>query len=323
MVILIFILNLRLSPVANQHAFAWNETDDLAEVSAEVFTLHENLPFNTLPLLALANQAQYRSNVVAFTRECNKVYHEFLGSPEGANFQGQVAIVGDSLGSLLVYDALCQQSSTSSNSGDDTSSLNQSSIASSSHSAANIPPLTPNSANTNQTKQSTLNSSSNKTSSSTPSPNNLLTKPQISINDLNVNENDPLIGATITTMGTGSSSSPDDRQQLKRNNSSNNTSAFDFSVPYLTPQQHSPTPTTAGGPNSAPPLLNASANSYFNSVSMLYGEEKLDFDVGHFFVFGSPLGLVLAYKKLANNLGNFIDCSLELLFIKVEISLLS
>ncbi len=295
--------------MANQHAFAWNETDDLAEVSAEVFTLHENLPFNTLPLLALANQAQYRTNVVTFTRECNKVYHEFLSSPEGQSFQGQVAIVGDSLGSLLVYDALCQQSSTSSNSGDDTSSLNQSSIASSNHSTANIPPLTPNNSAASNLKlqqQKTLTSKSN--SSSSPSPNNLLPKPLISINDLNVNENDPLIGATITTMGAGLSSGSLDERRLKCNNSSSNntSSAFDFTVPYLTPlQNNSPTPTTAGGPNSAPPLLGTSANSYFNSVSLLYGEEKLDFDVTHFFVFGSPLGLVLAYKKLASNFGNY------------------
>jgi hypothetical protein len=303
--------------VANQHAFAWNETDDLAEVSAEVFTLHENLPFNTLPLLALANQSQYRTSLIAFTRECNRVYREFLASSEGAHFQGQVCIVGDSLGSLLVYDALCQQSTTtSSNSGDDTSSLNQSSIASSSHStmASTINAATANSnasltLNTSGHKQ-TLSSSSNlknSTSSSSPSPNNL-SKPQISINDLNVNENDPLVGATINTGAAGLllSHSLDSSRQLKRNSSNSSSNAFDFSLPYLTPvQQHSPTP------NSAPVVLTSASNQYFNSVSMMYAEERLDFDVTHFFVFGSPLGLVLAYKKLANNFGEKTDFHLK------------
>jgi hypothetical protein len=81
-----------LSPVANEKAFSMNESDDFAETSAAIFSLHENLPFNTLPLLALANQNQYRSNLLKFIKDCNKIYQEFLNSSEGKFFQGQVII---------------------------------------------------------------------------------------------------------------------------------------------------------------------------------------------------------------------------------------
>ena len=53
--------------------------------------IYENVQFNTLPLLALANQAQYRSKLSKFTRECNKIYQEFLNSEEGDSFDGQVS----------------------------------------------------------------------------------------------------------------------------------------------------------------------------------------------------------------------------------------
>ena len=38
----------------------------------------------------------------------NKVYNEFLQSEDGMGFCGQVSLVGDSVGSILAYDALCR-----------------------------------------------------------------------------------------------------------------------------------------------------------------------------------------------------------------------
>ena len=75
----------------NDQTQSWSDdTDDLNETSAAVFALHENVQFSTLPLLALANQNQYRINLSKFTRECNKVYQEFMSSEEGRLFDGQV-----------------------------------------------------------------------------------------------------------------------------------------------------------------------------------------------------------------------------------------
>lgn len=108
----------RLSPIVNQQTCSLNnvlnDSDDFAETSAAVFSVHESLPFNTLPLLATANSLQYRNHLSLFIRQCNKVYQEFLQSIGGFNadgscaFNGQVVIVGDSLGSILAYDALTQ-----------------------------------------------------------------------------------------------------------------------------------------------------------------------------------------------------------------------
>lgn len=105
-----------MSPIVNQQTCSLNnslaDSDDFAETSAAVFSVHESLPFNTLPLLASANSSQYRAHLSKFINQCNKVYNEFLRSYEkssaGAPFTGQVVLVGDSLGSLLAYDALTQ-----------------------------------------------------------------------------------------------------------------------------------------------------------------------------------------------------------------------
>lgn len=66
------------SPVAS-HEHGWRgDQQELAETSADAFALHENLPFSTIPLLVNANSAQYQENLLQFTRDCNRVYREFL-----------------------------------------------------------------------------------------------------------------------------------------------------------------------------------------------------------------------------------------------------
>lgn len=322
-----------LSPMVNEQAFRWNvaDDDDFAEVSAEVFTLHENLPFNTLPLLAMANQSSYRLHVCKLIQECNQVYKEFLHSEEGHLFQGQVVIVGDSLGSLLVYDALTHSNVNSSNgnqlnahhssnSNEDVSSLNQSSNSSTSQ-PYTIQPL--NRVNSNQCGNNV--------------PSN---KPQISIKDSEGNEemddddeedDDDLPPEDLCMMkggknkiktgNNGATTTTTTASGIKRHASmgsagggGNTNSMFEFSVPYLTPQQQSPvlaqrnmtlpvvSPLSGGGLFSQ-----NSPSSPFFSASM--DEARFDFDVMHFFVFGSPLGLVLAYKKLANNFGKLVYLS--------------
>ena len=41
----------------------------------------------------------------------SQVYHDFLRSDAGYGFCGQICLVGDSVGSILAYDALCRESS--------------------------------------------------------------------------------------------------------------------------------------------------------------------------------------------------------------------
>ena len=77
--------------MVNDQTQSWTDSDDISENAADVFSLHENVQFNTLPLLALANQTHYRHSLCKFTRDCNKIYQEFLSSEEGQSFEGEVS----------------------------------------------------------------------------------------------------------------------------------------------------------------------------------------------------------------------------------------
>ena len=39
--------------------------------------------------------------------EANRIYSDFLRSEEGKGFCGQICLVGDSVGAIVAYDALC------------------------------------------------------------------------------------------------------------------------------------------------------------------------------------------------------------------------
>ena len=237
--------------MANETTVLLDESDDFSETSGEVFALNENLQFSTIPLLALANRQNYKSQLSKFTRICNQVYQDFLLSKEGQNFQGQVVVIGDSIGSLLVYDSLCLPNNVFP-SGDD-SSLNASSNNSS---LLNVqsPKLRSNMAH-----------------SANPSPvfARKFNSPVINVNDSEV-ENELSIKRGCSSVSSGN--------------------GLDSTITsYLTPPSQSSTITLSL------PHLPTGLN---NSESV---EERLDFDVSHFFVFGSPLGLVLAHRKLSNN----------------------
>lgn len=256
-----------LSPVANDTT-TLSLNDDMGESSASVFALHENLPFNTLPLLMLANQAKYREKVAKFIQDCNKVYNEFLNSNEGAQFDGQVVIIGDSLGSLLVYDALCLPTTSTTivnepENYDEVSSSNASSLS-------NITTLgRPQTIQVPQNHSLSPSPNVKRKDLSPASPKQqLIPSPQINISSED-NSN-----PTADTAAANSAF-------FKRNMSSG---AFSAASSVL---DLSPTSTNASG---------LRENTYYTPF-----EERLEFDVSHFFVFGSPLGLVLAFRKMANN----------------------
>jgi hypothetical protein len=165
-------------------------------------------------------------------------------------------IIGDSLGSLLVYDSLCQSNNLP---NVDTSSLG------SNHRTPSPNPI----AIKNQLQQQQSTSSSLPVS---PSP--------MSIQANNAN---PLINISDTV------DTPNNLCSLKRTGSSSskisNSSGSELSpmtLAFLSP------PATP----SIPMYINSAQSSY---------DERLDFDVTHFFVLGSPLGLILASRKLSNN----------------------
>ena len=50
---------------------------------------------------------EYKLAVTKFISEANRIFSEFLSSEEGKGFSGQVVLVGDSIGAIMAYDALC------------------------------------------------------------------------------------------------------------------------------------------------------------------------------------------------------------------------
>jgi len=68
---------------------------------------NDRLPIGTIPLFATSSP-DYVHSINKMIQSANKVYNDFLHSEDGLGFCGQVCMVGDSVGSILAYDALCR-----------------------------------------------------------------------------------------------------------------------------------------------------------------------------------------------------------------------
>ncbi|XP_058805045.1 protein retinal degeneration B isoform X2 [Phymastichus coffea] len=68
---------------------------------------HDTIPIGAIPLLA-SSTPDYDEAVTKVVSGANQVYQEFAKSDEGRGFNGQVCFIGDSVGSILAYDALCR-----------------------------------------------------------------------------------------------------------------------------------------------------------------------------------------------------------------------
>lgn len=75
--------------------------------------------------------------------------------------------------------------------------------------------------------------------------------------------------------------------KISRNSSDSEFVASSTATSFLTPN----------------PSLSRSVSS---NLATLAVDDRLEFDVAHFFIFGSPLGLVLAYRKIGNNHCKFV-----------------
>ncbi|XP_048221996.1 LOW QUALITY PROTEIN: membrane-associated phosphatidylinositol transfer protein 3 [Perognathus longimembris pacificus] len=69
-------------------------------------TSQDHVPLATLPLLAISSP-QYQNAVATVIERANQVYGEFLKSSDGIGFSGQVCLIGDCMGGLLAFDAIC------------------------------------------------------------------------------------------------------------------------------------------------------------------------------------------------------------------------
>ncbi|NXN95341.1 PITM3 protein, partial [Rhinopomastus cyanomelas] len=71
----------------------------------------DHIPLAALPLLAVSSP-QYQDAVATVISKANQVYNEFLKSTDGAGFNGQVCLIGDCVGGILGFDAICCNSNT-------------------------------------------------------------------------------------------------------------------------------------------------------------------------------------------------------------------
>ncbi|XP_027524618.1 membrane-associated phosphatidylinositol transfer protein 3 isoform X2 [Corapipo altera] len=71
----------------------------------------DHIPLAALPLLAVSSP-QYQDAVAMVISRANQVYNEFLKSTDGAGFNGQVCLIGDCIGGILGFDAICCNSNT-------------------------------------------------------------------------------------------------------------------------------------------------------------------------------------------------------------------
>uniref|UniRef100_A0A8C7Z937 Membrane-associated phosphatidylinositol transfer protein 3 n=1 Tax=Oryzias sinensis TaxID=183150 RepID=A0A8C7Z937_9TELE len=86
------------SLVSNLNPYSYDESC----VSSSV----DHLPLAALPLLAIVSP-RYQDAVATVIDRANQVYRSFLQSEDGQGFAGQVCLMGDCVGGVLCFDALC------------------------------------------------------------------------------------------------------------------------------------------------------------------------------------------------------------------------
>ncbi|XP_041666598.1 membrane-associated phosphatidylinositol transfer protein 2-like [Cheilinus undulatus] len=210
----------------------------------------DHIPLAALPLLA-TSAPQYQDAVATVILRANQVYSDFIKSLEGETFNGQVCVIGDCVGGILGFDALCSSSVIVSES-------QNSSRRGSAISVQDTDLLSPG---------IVINSVS-------PSSPSLEGSRHLSRSNIDIPR----------------SSGPDDpKRQLPRKRSDSSTYELDTIKHHQAFLSSLHSSVLHGEPGSR-----RSSNS-----TMLEGGSlgKFDFEVTDFFLFGSPLGLVLALRK--------------------------
>ncbi|XP_076006825.1 membrane-associated phosphatidylinositol transfer protein 2-like isoform X1 [Genypterus blacodes] len=245
---------IRLVPCPAICAEAFSLVSNLSPYSYDESCLsssQDHIPLAALPLLA-TSAPQYQDAVATVINRANQVYLDFIKSLDGAAFSGQVCLIGDCVGGILGFDALC---------------------------------------NSNQTVNESQNSSRRGSVISVQDQD--LLSPGIIVNCGPGSASPTLEGSRhlsrsnidIPRAGTADET----RRQLPRKRSDSSTYEMD------TIKQHQAFLSSLH----SSVLRNDAASRRSSSSTMLDGSSlgKFDFEVSDFFLFGSPLGLVLALRK--------------------------
>ncbi|KAL7991973.1 hypothetical protein Chor_016229 [Crotalus horridus] len=100
---------LRLVPCPPICAAAYALVSKLSPYSHDGDSLsssQDHIPLAALPLLATSS-GNYQSAVATVISRTNQAYASFIHSPDGTGFCGQVLLIGDCVGGILAFDALC------------------------------------------------------------------------------------------------------------------------------------------------------------------------------------------------------------------------
>ncbi|XP_021120157.1 membrane-associated phosphatidylinositol transfer protein 1 isoform X4 [Heterocephalus glaber] len=198
----------------------------------------DHIPLAALPLLATSS-SRYQGAVATVIARTNQAYAAFLRSSEGTGFCGQVVLIGDGVGGILGFDALCH----SANAG-----------------------------------------TGSRGSSRRGSMNNELLSPEVGpVRDPLVDGVEALGRASPEPSALPAQRTPSDMASPEPEGSQNSLQALSATTSLGEPRWAS----TA----SCPPAASAEAPDGPSNTS------RLDFKVSGFFLFGSPLGLVLALRK--------------------------
>ncbi|XP_047197472.1 membrane-associated phosphatidylinositol transfer protein 2 isoform X3 [Hippoglossus stenolepis] len=245
---------IRLVPCPAICAEAFSLVSNLSPYSYDEGCLsssQDHIPLAALPLLA-TSAPQYQEAVATVIVRANQVYTDFLKSHDGSAFSGQVCLIGDCVGGILGFDALCSSNQT----------VNESQNSSRRGSIVSVQ-------DQDLLSPGIIVNSGHGSSSPTLEGSRHLSRSNIDI---------PRAGA-----------GDDTKRQLPRKRSDSSTYEMD------TIKQHQAFLSSLHSS-----VLRSDAVSRRSSSStMLDGGSlgKFDFEVSDFFLFGSPLGLVLALRK--------------------------
>ncbi|XP_035999634.1 membrane-associated phosphatidylinositol transfer protein 2 isoform X7 [Fundulus heteroclitus] len=245
---------IRLVPCPAICAEAFSLVSNLSPYSYDEGCLsssQDHIPLAALPLLATSSP-QYQDAVATVIVRANQVYADFIKSLDGAAFSGQVCLIGDCVGGILGFDALCNSTPT----------VNESQ---------------------NSSRRGSVISVQDQD----------LLSPGIIVNSGHGSSSPTLEGSRHLSRSNidipRASSGDEAKRQLPRKRSDSSTYELD------TIKQHQAFLSSLHSS-----VLRSDAVSRRSSSStMLDGASlgKFDFEVSDFFLFGSPLGLVLALRK--------------------------
>ncbi|XP_022613390.1 membrane-associated phosphatidylinositol transfer protein 2-like isoform X5 [Seriola dumerili] len=243
---------IRLVPCPAICAEAFSLVSNLSPYSYDEGCLsssQDHIPLAALPLLA-TSAPQYQDAVATVIARANQVFADFIKSLDGSAFSGQVCLIGDCVGGILGFDALCSSNQT----------VNESQNSSRRGSVVSVQ-------DQDLLSPGIIVNSGHGSSSPTLEGSRHLSRSNIDI---------PRAG-------------DDTKRQLPRKRSDSSTYELD------TIKQHQAFLSSLH----SSVLRNDAASRRSSSSTMLDGGSlgKFDFEVSDFFLFGSPLGLVLALRK--------------------------